>query len=88
MAQSLTERRRTSDVHERVKGLEVTVDEIKSNHLPHIQAAVDKVDAKLDRAVEAINDKIGEIKLGTPPWMTVVFSLLVAAVVYILTTGK
>lgn len=34
-------------VHERVKGLEVNVETIMTNHLPHIQARVDLIDSKL-----------------------------------------
>lgn len=34
-------------IHERVKGLEVKVDTIMNNHLPHIQKKVDKVNDKL-----------------------------------------
>jgi hypothetical protein len=35
------------EVHERIKGLEVSVEEIKTNHLPHIQAKVDKIDERI-----------------------------------------
>lgn len=33
-------------VKERIKALEVSLDEVKTNHLPHLQEAIDKVDAR------------------------------------------
>lgn len=33
-------------VKERIKALEVSLDEVKTNHLPHLQTAIDKVDTR------------------------------------------
>ena len=33
-------------VKERIKGLEVSVDDLKVNHIPHLQAGIDRVEAK------------------------------------------
>jgi hypothetical protein len=33
-------------MHERVASLETSVEEIKTNHLPHLQMGIDKVEAK------------------------------------------
>jgi hypothetical protein len=37
----------TIEIHERVTRVETNVETIMSNHLPHIQAKVDKVDKRL-----------------------------------------
>ncbi len=34
------------EMHERVKGLEVSVDEIKNNHLVHLKQAIERVDER------------------------------------------
>ena len=42
------------DVSERLTALEVKMEAMMTNHLPHIQAAVDE----LDRKVDSINTKL------------------------------
>ena len=34
------------EMHERVKGLEVSVEEIKNNHLVHLKETIDRVDER------------------------------------------
>ena len=46
--------------HERVTRVETKLDTVITNHLPHLQAGLDKVDSR----VEKVNDKLWWI-LGT-----------------------
>jgi len=34
-------------VKERIKALEVSVDDLKTNHIPHLQLAIEKVDNRV-----------------------------------------
>ena len=34
-------------VKERIRAVEVSLDEVKTNHLPHLQAGIDRVESKV-----------------------------------------
>lgn len=59
---------------ERIVRLETTVEEIKTNHLPHIQAGVDKIDNKLSTHMEK-----EEVKFDRFEWLLI--TTLVTALV-------
>lgn len=48
-------------IHERMASVETSVQTILSNHLPHIQEAIDKVDGKIEKKLASLDLKFWAI---------------------------
>ena len=48
-------------IHERMASVETNVNTILTNHLPHIQEAVEKIDSKIERKLSNLDMKFWAI---------------------------